>query len=71
MGIALFGVTHAVYIAVAWFVAYLCSGQSGIYLSQRIAVPKHPRSSISQGVALRGVRPVRTQITKQDLRTAA
>jgi H+/Cl- antiporter ClcA len=40
MGIELFGATHTVYIAVACFVAYLCSGHSGIYLSQRIAVPK-------------------------------
>ena len=40
MGIELFGATHTVYIAVACFIAYLCSGHSGIYLSQRVAVPK-------------------------------
>jgi hypothetical protein len=40
MGIELFGAADAVPIAVACFVAYLCSGHSGIYLSQRIAVPK-------------------------------
>lgn len=68
MGIELFGATHAVYIAVACFVAYLCSGHSGIYLSQQIAVPKHPRISISPGITLRSVRAARPQITKQDLR---
>ncbi len=71
MDIELLGAPRAVHIAVAAFVTYLCSGHSGIYLSQRIAVPKHPSTSISQGVALRGVRPLRTQITKQNLRTAA
>lgn len=40
MGIELFGATHGVYIAMACFIAYLCSGHSGIYLSQRVAVPK-------------------------------
>ena len=69
MGIELFGATHAVYIAVACFVAYLCSGHSGIYLSQQIAIPKHPRISISPGMTLRGIRAARTQITRQDLHT--
>lgn len=40
MGIELFGATHLVYIAVACFVAYLCSDHSSIYLSQRVGVPK-------------------------------
>ena len=40
MGIELFGATWGIYIAAACFIAYLCSGHSGIYLSQRIAVPK-------------------------------
>lgn len=40
MGIELFGATHGVYLATACFVAYLCSGHSGIYLSQRVAVSK-------------------------------
>jgi H+/Cl- antiporter ClcA/PII-like signaling protein len=47
MGIELFGgqaeLIHSgfvVYVAMACFVAYLLSGHSGIYLSQRIAVPK-------------------------------
>ena len=40
MGIELFSGAHVVYIAVACFVAYLLSGHSGIYSSQRIAVAK-------------------------------
>lgn len=40
MGIELFGATHAVYLAVACFMAYLCSGHSSIYLSQRLGVHK-------------------------------
>lgn len=40
MGIELFGADAAPYLAVACFVAYLVSGHSGIYLSQRVDVPK-------------------------------
>ncbi|MDB5087696.1 MAG: voltage-gated chloride channel protein [Mucilaginibacter sp.] len=40
MGIELFGSEHALLFAVACFTAYFFSGNSGIYSSQRIAVPK-------------------------------
>lgn len=40
MGIELFGAQNAGYLAIACFVAYACSGHSGIYKSQRLAVPK-------------------------------
>ena len=40
MGIELFGGEHALLFAVACFTAYFFSGNSGIYTSQRIAVPK-------------------------------
>ncbi|MDB5135468.1 MAG: putative voltage-gated ClC-type chloride channel ClcB, partial [Mucilaginibacter sp.] len=40
MGIELFGGEYAVYFAVACFTAYFFSGHSGIYSSQRIAIPK-------------------------------
>jgi H+/Cl- antiporter ClcA len=43
MGIELFGATHAVPIALACFIAYLCSGHTGIYRAQRVAVPKSSR----------------------------
>lgn len=56
MGIELFGSAHAVPIAVACFVAYLCSGHSGIYLSQRIAVPKRRDHYLPSGATLRDAR---------------
>ncbi|MEO6851831.1 MAG: voltage-gated chloride channel family protein [Mucilaginibacter sp.] len=40
MGIELFGGEYALYFAIACFTAYFFSGNSGIYTSQRIAVPK-------------------------------
>lgn len=40
MGIELFGADHAVYMAAACSLAYVFSGHSGIYLSQRIGTPK-------------------------------
>ncbi|MEO6978015.1 MAG: voltage-gated chloride channel family protein [Mucilaginibacter sp.] len=40
MGIELFGGEHALLFTVACFTAYFFSGNSGIYSSQRIAVPK-------------------------------
>ena len=58
MGIELFGATNTVYIAVACFVAYLCSGHSGIYLAQRLAVPKTSGGAIPPDIALRHVREI-------------
>ncbi|MBF9253612.1 voltage-gated chloride channel family protein [Pontibacter sp. 172403-2] len=40
MGVELFGGEHVLLFAVACFTAYFFSGHSGIYSSQRIAVPK-------------------------------
>ena len=40
MGIELFGSQAVVYMAVACYLSYLFSGHTGVYLSQRIAVPK-------------------------------
>jgi H+/Cl- antiporter ClcA len=59
MGIELFGATHGVYIASSCFVAYLCSGHSGIYLSQRVAVPKTRFLTWPPGTTLRGMRQKR------------
>ena len=56
MGIELFGATHTPYIAVACFVAYLCSGHSGIYLSQRVAVPKTGAAHLPPDIPLRQAR---------------
>ena len=63
MGIELFGATHAVPIAVACFVAYICSGHNGIYLSQRIAVPKHPARAHTGTVTLRDARASRRSLS--------
>lgn len=58
MGIELFGATHGVYIATACFIAYLCSGHSGIYLSQRVAVSK-TGETIKPDATLRDIRKLR------------
>ena len=59
MGIELFGAVHAVPIAVACFVAYICSGHNGIYLSQRIAVPKRASRAHAGSATLRDIRTSR------------
>jgi H+/Cl- antiporter ClcA len=56
MGIELFGATHTIYIAAACLVAYVCSGHSGIYLSQRIGVPKSSLSKLPPEISLRDAR---------------
>ncbi len=56
MGIELFGAANTVYIATACVVAYLCSGHSGIYLSQRLGIPKTLNPLIPPNAALRQVR---------------
>lgn len=59
MGIELFGAQHGVYIATACFLAYLSSGHSGIYLSQRIGTPKTSAGFIPPDASLREVRAFR------------
>lgn len=60
MGIELFGGEHLLLFAVACFTAYFFSGHSGIYTSQRIAVPKifeeHyvDETSLSEAIKRRG-----------------
>ncbi|MGA1805239.1 voltage-gated chloride channel family protein [Rhizobium sp. HT1-10] len=62
MGIELFGATHAVYIAVACFIAYLCSGHSSIYLSQRVGVPKTVTADhIPPDISVRHMRDMNAQ----------
>jgi H+/Cl- antiporter ClcA len=56
MGVELFGADAMVYIAVACNLAYLFSGHTGIYLSQRIAVPKTEGVQLPQGASLRSTR---------------
>jgi H+/Cl- antiporter ClcA/PII-like signaling protein len=59
MGIELFGGAYTVPIAVACFVAYLCSGHNGIYLSQRVAIPKLTGSDLPPDATLRDARALR------------
>ncbi|KZD22820.1 chloride channel protein [Tardiphaga robiniae] len=61
MGIELFGSLHAVYIAVACFVAYLCSGHSSIYMSQRLGTPKSAVTHIPPDMSVRQVRDLNAQ----------
>lgn len=57
MGIELFGATHAVYLAVACFLAYICSGHTSIYLSQRLGIAKSAASGhIPADIPLRQIR---------------
>ncbi|MFT3829412.1 MAG: voltage-gated chloride channel family protein [Opitutaceae bacterium] len=53
MGVELFGAAHAPYFALACFIAYYCSGHSGIYHAQRIGVPKHGDLVGAAGATLR------------------
>ena len=62
MGIELFGAGQAAYIAAACFVAYLCSGHSGIYLSQRIGIPKTGDAALSGAETLREARAGRVRL---------
>ena len=60
MGVELFGGEHILLFAVACFTAYFFSGHSGIYSSQRIAVPKifddqyAEEASLSESIKRRG-----------------
>lgn len=68
MGIELFAtgqpeLVHSgfiVYLSTACFTAYLFSGHSGIYLSQRIGTPKIFSSVLPPDISLRTVREMRT-----------
>lgn len=48
MGIELFGAAYAVPLAAACFFAYLFSGHTGIYKSQRVGTPKSGRVSVPE-----------------------
>lgn len=52
MGVELFGGGAALYLVVACVLAYLFSGHRGIYMTQRLDVPKSP-TEVRAGVTLR------------------
>ncbi len=62
MGIELFGHEYGIYIATACFIAYLFSGHTGIYLSQRIGVLKHEHPGVDSSSSLRSVREIPTEL---------
>lgn len=66
MGLELFGAGNAVPIAVTCFTAYLCSGHSGIYLSQRVAVPKRGDGLVFPDATLRDIRATRPSRSARD-----
>jgi H+/Cl- antiporter ClcA len=69
MGVELFGATHIVYMAMACFLAYLFSGHSGIYLSQRVWAPKTSSPPLPREISLRRIREIR--ISRSDGFSAA
>ncbi len=60
MGIELFGADYALYFLVATSIAYLSSGHSGIYLSQRIARAKGGTVDLERVPDLRTARELRS-----------
>lgn len=62
MGIELFGSEYAVYFATACSLAYLFSGHTGIYLSQRIGTPKGDSPDWLGGETLRDLRDTKPQM---------
>jgi H+/Cl- antiporter ClcA/PII-like signaling protein len=63
MGIELFGSGAIVYMAVACYLAYLFSGHTGVYLSQRIAVPKTLSPQLVPDASLRLTREMSSTLT--------
>lgn len=59
MGIELFGAHYALYFGVACFIAYYFSGHSGIYMAQRLGVPKKDHASLPPDLTLRELRELR------------
>lgn len=62
MGVELFGSEHIHLFAVACFIAYFFSGHSGIYGSQRIAVPKILSGRLADGTILSDTNARRTRL---------
>jgi H+/Cl- antiporter ClcA len=67
MGIELFGAQNTVYFATACFLAYYFSGHSGIYLSQRVGVPKQHAKDMPSNLPLREARERSRALTEAEL----
>lgn len=59
MGIELFGAAHAVPMAIGCFIAYVASGHTSIYLSQRIGVAKSHTARFADSPAVRDLHGLR------------
>lgn len=62
MAIELFGGEYTPYFATSCLLAYLFSGHSGIYLSQRIGIPKPVSSDVPPDVVLRQARAAKSAV---------
>ncbi len=62
MAVELFGGEYTLYFATSCVLAYLFSGHSGIYLSQRIGIPKVPAQADLADITLRDSRSARDPI---------
>lgn len=67
MGIELFGAQNTVYFATACFIAYYFSGHSGIYLSQRVGIPKRHANEIPSDIPMREARELSRALTELEL----
>ncbi|WP_442794344.1 voltage-gated chloride channel family protein [Pelobium manganitolerans] len=67
MGVELFGGHYVLFFAIACFVAYFCSGHSGIYSSQRVGVPKLAQSAHLQNRTLKEVDEAKQGYLKKKL----
>lgn len=59
MGVELFGSEYTLPFVIACFIAYLFSGHSGSYLSQRIGTPKIAQPHLPPNASLRLARELR------------
>lgn len=64
MGVELFGGEFVLYYAVSCLLAYLFSGHSGIYLSQRIGTPKLSDSRLGLDISLGEVRAAKRHVRR-------
>jgi PII-like signaling protein len=60
---------HAVYFATGCFIAYFFSGHSGIYLSQRIGIPKSYADDLPFDIPLRDARELNIAVPDANLDT--
>jgi len=68
MGVELFGGEYVLFFAIACFTAYFFSGHSGIYSSQRIAIPKLFEADFSEGDTLKEVKARRISYIGEKLK---